>query len=133
RFIKKAELRSLSVADGVAPIPMAIVAEGKTSRVYLDPPNGQQKEVKRPAVEFLEQPITNDRRWFSPPLYGLTTYAHLFTNRQLVALTTFSDLVIELREKARLDAAKSWAGSDDIPLRDGGTGAHAYSDAISMY
>ena len=48
--------------------------------------------VAKPPVPFLEQPITNDRRWFSPPLYGLPNFADLFTPRQLVALTTFSDL-----------------------------------------
>ena len=34
-----------------------------------------------------------DRRWFSPPLYGMPNWADLFTDRQLAALNTFSDLV----------------------------------------
>lgn len=33
------------------------------------------------------------------PNYGMTTWADLFTNRQLVGLTTFSDLVMEARSK----------------------------------
>ena len=43
-------------------------------------------------------------RWFSPPMYGMKSYGDLFTPRQLVALTTFSDLVQEAREKAIADA-----------------------------
>src|SRR5690606_16396986 len=58
--------------------------------------------------------------------------ADLFTNRQLVALTTFSDLVSETRERALQDAldAKLPHGGR---LADGGTGAEAYADAIATY
>ena len=37
--------------------------------------------------------------WVPRSGYGMTQYADLFTNRQLIALTTFSDLVIEAREQ----------------------------------
>ena len=43
-------------------------------------------------------------RWFSCLLYGLSTWGDLFTPRQLVALTTFSDLVQEARERVKRDA-----------------------------
>jgi putative DNA methylase len=39
-------------------------------------------------------------RWFCRR-YGLKTYGDLFTPRQLVALTTFSDLVQEARERVK--------------------------------
>ena len=49
-------------------------------------------------------------RWFSPPLYGLTTYGDLFTPRQLVALTTFSDLVQETRIRcSSMPSAPDWS------------------------
>ena len=37
-------------------------------------------------------------------IYGLDTCGDLFTHRQLVALTTFSDLVQEAREQVKADA-----------------------------
>ena len=52
--------------------------------------------------------------------YGLTTWGDLFTPRQLVALTTFSDLVLEARERVRRDALAVGL-PDDKPLRDGDT------------
>ena len=52
----------------------------------------------------------------------MTTFADLFTDRQLVALTTFSDLVSEARERIRLDAVAAGLPDDGVPLREGGTG-----------
>ncbi len=57
----------------------------------------------------------------------------LFTPRQLVALTTFSDLVQEATECIRRDAAGSRLPDDGQPLRDGGTGATAYAEAVAVY
>ena len=72
-------------------------------------------------------------RWFSPPLYGLTTYGDLFTPRQLVALTTFSDLVTEAQGRVERDAIAAGVPDDNRPLCDGGTGAMAYSEAVGVY
>ena len=65
--------------------------------------------------------------------YGLTTFGHLFTPRQLVALTTFSDSVQEATERVRHDAVVAGRQDDDRPLRDGGTGATAYAEAVAVY
>ena len=51
----------------------------------------------------------------------------IFTPRQLVALTTFSDLVAEAMERVKRDAANADLPNDGRPLRGGGTGATAYS------
>ena len=56
-----------------------------------------------------------------------------FTPRQLVALTTFSDLVQEARERVKRDALAAGLPDDGKPLRDGGTGATAYADAVAVY
>ena len=113
---------------------MAIVAEGDRERVYLSP-SVEQVEVARRARPTwrpeLAQP--ENPRWFSPPDYGLPTFGDLFTPRQLVALTTFSDLVGEAMERVRRDAIKVGLPDDDIPLRDGGTGARAYAEAVAVY
>jgi putative DNA methylase len=113
---------------------MAIVAEGDRGRVYLGPTAEHEavalkaKPEWRPEVAMPENP-----RWFSPPLYGLRTYGDLFTTRQLVALTTFSDLVEEARERVKRDAVAAGVPDDDKPLRDGGTSAGAYADAVGVY
>ncbi len=56
--------------------------------------------------------------------YGMTKWRDLFTDRQLVALTTFSDLVGEARERIRLDAVAAGLPDDGVPLREGGAGRH---------
>ncbi|MCS6267987.1 MAG: DUF1156 domain-containing protein [Vampirovibrio sp.] len=113
---------------------MAIVAEGSRGRVYLEPTQEMEAIARiaepswKPDVAMPENP-----RWFSPPLYGLKTYGDLFTPRQLVALTTFSDLVQEARNKVLEDAlANEWA-DDGLGLEQGGTGPTAYADAVSVY
>ena len=62
--------------------------------------------------------------------YGLQTFGDLFTDRQLVALTTFSDLVGEARERVRQDAVAASMPDDGTPLRDGGDGAMGYAEAV---
>ena len=59
--------------------------------------------------------------------------ADLFTPRQLVALTTFSDLVGEAIERVRRDGVAADLPDDGQPLRDGGTGAAAYAEAVGLY
>jgi putative DNA methylase len=50
-----------------------------------------------------------------------------------VALTTFSDLVQEARERVQRDALAAGLPDDNKPLRDGGTGAAAYAEAVGVY
>ena len=55
--------------------------------------------------------------------YGMDRFDQLFTDRQLVALTTFSDLVQEARERVKRDALAAGLPDDGKLLVDGGTGA----------
>ena len=50
-----------------------------------------------------------------------------------MALTTFSDLVQEARERVKRDALAAGLPDDGKPRRDGGTGATAYADAVAVY
>ena len=113
---------------------MAVVAEGHRARLYLDPSAEHELVAQDADPEWrpgLHMP--GNRRWFSPPLYGLTTFGDLFTDRQLVALTTFSDLVTEARERVRADAVAAGMPDDGVPLRDGGAGATSYAEAVGVY
>ena len=51
----------------------------------------------------------------------------------LSALTTFSDLVTEARERVLADAVSTGMPDDGAPLRDGGIGATAYAEAVGVY
>ena len=113
---------------------MAIVAEGDRGRVYLEPTPEHEAVARKAKPEWKPDVAMPDNpRWFSPPLYGLTTYGDLFTPRQLVALTTFSDLVGEARERVRRDAVARGMADDSVALRDGGVGAEGYADGIATY
>ena len=113
---------------------MAIVAEGVRGRVYFAPTAEHETVARQARPEW--EPATmlpDDPRNFWTVLYGLTTYGDLFTPRQLVALTTFSDLVQEAREQVRREALAAGVSDDGEALRDGGTGATAYADAVGVY
>ena len=113
---------------------IAIVAEGKGGRLYLPPTTEQQRVAFSTKPKWKPETILpNDPRNFWTVDYGLTTFGDLFTDRQLVALNTFSDLVHEAREQIERDALASGLSPDPTPLRDGGTGAKAYAEAVSVY
>ena len=61
------------------------------------------------------------------------TFGDLFTARQLVALTTLSDLVGEAQKRIWRDAVAVGLPDDDRGLEAGGTGAKAYAEAVSVY
>ncbi len=125
---------------------MAIVTEGDRGRVYLAPTPEME------AIALTAQPTWKPEGEIAKRMtggnctpYGLTTWGDLFTSRQLVALTTFSDLVQEAREQVKRDALVARASrpqkaakmaalpGDDVPLDAGGTGATAYADGLIVY
>ena len=113
---------------------MAIVAEGKHGREYLSPTSEHihAAEVEKPE-DYPDGAMPTNPRWFSPPAFGMTDYSHLFTNRQLTALTTFSALVGEAQKKAEADAVAAGMFNDHIALAEGGAGARAYGEAVGVY
>ncbi|BAV65500.1 DUF1156 domain-containing protein [Sphingobium cloacae] len=113
---------------------IAIVAEGKGGRAYVAPTDRHDTLAKsgKPAWKP-EQRQPNNPRWFSPPAYGMETFGDLFTDRQLLALNTFSDLVHEARAQVEVDARAAGLSSDLTSLCDGGSGAKAYAEAVSVY
>ena len=113
---------------------MTIVAEGDRERVYLGPTLEHEAVVSKACPRWKPDTILpNNPRDFKTPLYGMNTFADLFTDRQLAALTTFSDLVGEARERICADAVTSGMPNEGVPLREGGTGATAYAEAVGVY
>jgi putative DNA methylase len=113
---------------------MAIVAEGTRGRVYLAPLAEHEASALKAKPEWKpEGEIAKRMTGGNCTPYGLTTWGHLFTPRQLVALTTFSDLVGEAMQQVRFDALEAGRPDDSRPLRDGGIGAAAYADSVATY
>ena len=113
---------------------IAIVAEGKRSRVYVAPSEEHEQLALSAKPEWKpELALPDNTRDFKTPNYGMTTFGDLFTNRQLVALNTFSDLVHEARQQIEADGLAAGMSPDSTPLRDSGTGAKAYAEAVSVY
>jgi len=102
---------------------IAVVAEGKKGRVYLPPTPEQEMIAKQAEPQWLpNQILANDPRNIWCVGYGLNTFDKLFTSRQLVTLTTFSDLVQEARERILSDASIAGLVADQ-----------AYADAVATY
>ena len=113
---------------------LAIVAEGNKGRVYLSPPPEQEQvAIQSEPVDAPDQPLADDPRNIWCVGYGLDTFDKLFTSRQLVALTTFSDLVQKVRQRVLADASLAHLPDDQRPLHAGGCGPLAYADAVATY
>jgi len=127
-------IRSEAMAGRLAEKLMGVVAEGPSGRLFLSPSDADEKVARsarpkwKPDVEFFQQALG-----FRIGNYGMSKWSDLFSNRQLVAMSTFSDLVSEVRKEIRKDALAAGFSSDDTPLDNGGTGAKAYAEAVSVY
>lgn len=131
--ISVGHVRSEGLAGRMGLVLTAIVGAGASRRAYLEPTDEHVAAAGVPRLQSaVGGDISTNPRWFSPPLYGLTDFSDLFTNRQLTAITTFSDLVEDARELALKHALD--AGLDlGEPLALGGDGAEAYADAVGLY
>lgn len=111
---------------------MAIVAQDDRGRVYLSPTNEHEKIARDLKPKWKpEGSLVEDARAFTPYLYGLKHWSDLFTDRQLTALTTLSDVIAEIREEVMQDAMSAGMRDDGLGLSSGGSGARAYSEAIA--
>ncbi len=129
-------IRTEACSGRMGAVLMAVVAEGKRGRVYLAP-NGDHVAIALSA----EPTWKPDQKVPTPcydvdrlPMYGMPTWGDAFTKRQLVALTTFSDLVGEAREQI-LGHAQAAGHLPDDPrsLEQQGQGPQAHADAVALY
>jgi len=113
---------------------MAIVAEGNRGRVYLAPTDEQSAIAAEAFPTFVpETDLPQQALGFRIQLYGMTKHRDLFSPRQLLALTIFSDLVQEAREKVLTDERIAGLLIDGESLNNGGKRAIAYADAVAIY
>ena len=130
-------LRSEGRAGRMKSRLMAVVAEGERGRVYLPPVSEQEGTALQAAPEWRPDATLPEKALgFRVQQYGMTQWADLFTERQLTALTTLSDLIGEARTRACRDAisAEGNGGAfDSRSLNDGGAGPAAYGEAVTVY
>jgi len=132
--IPESHIKAAGTRGALATTILAVVVEGSSGRIYLSPecvpsiPVGQPKELRG-----IDAPLADDPRNLWCLGYGLDTFDKLFTTRQLVALTTFSDLVHEARTRTLEDAKRTDLPVDSRPLAERGMGPQAYADAVASY
>ena len=100
-------VRDQATSHGFGEMLLAVIAESPRGRVYVNADNVPRPNIPPVSTPWLEQQLPDNARWFSPPGYGLPQFRDLFTPRQLVVLTTFSDLLSEVNQRTRVDGASS--------------------------
>ena len=133
--IPGAYIKSESRAGRLGRQLMAVVAEGERGRSYLPATPGDVIATRCPTPHW-----TPSQRVPEPnhevdrlPMYGMFTWGDAFTQRQLTALTAFSDLLGEVAGRVLEHASEAGLTADGVRLRDGGKGADAYADAVVTY
>ena len=112
---------------------IAVVADGGKGRVYVSPNQKHTSVAQVPRPDDLPvSELPEKALGFRVQAYGFEQWVDLFTNRQLVALSTLSDLVPEARSKICEDALAAGIPAGER-LEDGGVGAEAYADAVATY
>ena len=110
---------------------IAIVADDGKKRLYLEATPEQEKAAQVYAPKNVPHGnLPNFPKRFSPPSFGLTDYADLFTNRQLVFITSMIDLAKEMQSDIEKDALERGFADDGITFAEGGKGARAYAEAV---
>ena len=113
---------------------MAVVAEGGVGRSYLPVITEEMEAAKCDEPEWKPEGKNPEKLTGGTVyVYGLDEWWKLFTPRQLIALTTFSDLLGEVAEQVASDALAAGMSGDGVRLRNGGQGAVAYADAVVTY
>jgi putative DNA methylase len=113
---------------------MAVVAESSIGRLYFGPTAEMENTALQATPTWKpsgEVPARLTGGTCVP--YGLSQWGDIFTSRQLVGLTTLSDLVIEARDKVKADAIAAAMPDDGKGLEAHGSGATAYAEAVSIY
>jgi putative DNA methylase len=126
-------VRSEGQAGRMGARMIAIVASAGRKRVYLSPSRDHEDAAEVQAPDDAPDGLLSTHpQYMAAPRYGMTRARDLFTTRQLLAMTTFSDLVVEARERVLRDASSAgWPAGER--LESGGTDAEAYADAVATY
>ena len=127
-------IKTEGVASRMGACLMAVVAEGKRRRLYLDPTQEMEKLALAAEPDWRpEATISGSTQYLGIKPYGMDRFDQLFSDRQTVALVAFSNLATEVREQVLEDALAVGMDPDETRLTNGGSSAHAYADAVATY
>ena len=124
QVISKAQVREAASKNGITDIPLSTVADIGRGKIYLSSDSVWVPEIAKPAISMIDQEMTNDRRWFSPPLYGWPKFSDIFSPRQLTTLVTLSDLVCDMAKDIHNDAKAASLSEDE---------ATGYANAVTTF
>ena len=97
-------IRDQGQAGNMSVVMTCIVAAGDRKRIFLSPTNAHIQTAQAAKPEWHPSETLPDRALgFNVQIYGSTHWHQLFTQRQLAALATFSDMVEEVAEQILAD------------------------------
>lgn len=126
-------IRSEARAGRMGAMLVAVIAEGKSGRSYYAPNPDHEETANIKDVDLFSTELPERALGFRIQNYGMTKHQDLFTSRQLLALKVFSELVREACELIRRNATEVGVPASDVSLDEGGDGAFAYAQAVSVY
>lgn len=113
---------------------MAVMTAENGSKQFWEPDANEIEAAIVPTPESVPPgSIPDNAHIFRPPSFGYGEFADLFTPRQLTMLMTFSDLLRAVQDKAASDALAAGYSHSGGTLGNGGRGALAYGEAVSVY
>lgn len=103
---------------------LAVVVEGKSGRIYLPPRFLKGLDIPTVDDSHLHLDIDHWRSCTNCVVYGMTKFSDLFSDRQIFALSTFSDLLKDVQANI----------ADEITVSGGASGEReGYEDALVTY
>ena len=121
-------IRSEATAGRMSTRLIAVIAEPDKGRIYLSPDEQMEALAREAAPHWVPDTETVGKCRVNIGLYGMTTWDRLFTKRQLVALSTFADLVHEVKDQIMADFAVHGADADQQE-QDG----ESFADTVCTY
>lgn len=112
---------------------MAVVAEGSRGRVYLSPKPEYESIARNAQPEWKPDTPLHGKCRVNVSNYGFDVFGDLFTDRQLVALTTLSNVIAEAHDQIELDSIAAGLSDDGKGIEQGGIGAASYAEAVCVY
>ena len=112
---------------------LALVADGEAGREFISVTEShlaasQPSVPDLPALELSTHP-----QYMAPPRYGMKYFQDLFTPRQLLAMTTFCELVSDVGDQVRRDACAGREATRRRDVEEYASDPQPYADAVATY
>ncbi len=122
-------IRAEAQAGRMGVAPMAAVVQTENGRRF----SPVSRDI--PEIKSVWKPggLLGGKAKVNVGLYGFKEWGDLFTDRQMVALSTFSELLDEAQRMAERDASDAGLVQDGQELSGGGGGSFAYAEAVRTY